>query len=225
MTSITALIPVLDRPHRVEPLLASLRASERETPLHPLFLLSVGDQAEYAAVKASGAPFEYVGRVRDTGQYPRKMNHGYRLAVERGADWMFTGADDLDFQPGWAEEALAVAEQTGCCVIGTNDEVNSRVKAGRHSTHTLFHRDYLECGTIDEDGKLFHEGYGHWWSDDEAVRTAIFRDTFASASRSIVRHLHPNYGGAPDDATYRRGQASMMADKALFDERKWMWTR
>lgn len=225
MTSVTVLVPVLARPHRVEPLLASLRASERDVPLEPLFLASRGDTAELAALKQAGAPFELVGRAEDAGQYPVKMNVGYRLAVARGAEWVFTGADDLDFRPGWAEEALEVADQTGCCVIGTNDEANARVKAGRHSTHTLFHRDYAECGTIDEADKLFHEGYGHWWCDDECIRTAQFRGTFAPAFGSVVAHFHPVYGGAPDDATYRKGQASMMADKALFESRKWMWTR
>lgn len=224
MTRIVVLVPVLARPQRVEPTLTSLRASEVDARLEPLFLASPGDHAELEALKTAAAPHEVV-TWEPEHDYPRKMNHGYRLAVAAGADWVFLAADDLVFRPGWAEEALRVAERTGACVIGTNDTVNVRVKAGRHSTHSLVHRDYLECGTADEDGKILCDQYGHWFCDDEFIRTAQFRGTFAAASRSIVEHRHPNYGGAPDDATYRKGQATLMADKAVFESRKWMWTR
>lgn len=225
MTSVAVLVPVLGRPHRVEPLLASLRASQRDIPLEPLFLASQGDTAELAALEAAGVPYEIVGRAADSHQYPVKMNHGYRLACDRGADWVFTGADDLAFDAGWADEAVAVAAATGACVIGTDDKANVRVRAGKHSTHTLFSAEYRECGTVDEDDKLFCEKYHHWWCDDEAVQTAMYRGTFAFASHAVVRHLHPIYSDTPDDATYRKGQATMAEDKATYDVRCWMWNR
>jgi hypothetical protein len=222
---VAVLLPVLNRAHRVEPLLASLRASECGVPLEPLFLASRGDRGELAALKSAGVRYEIVGQASDSHQYPRKMNHGYRLACDEGHAWSFTGADDLAFEPGWADEAVAVAAATGACVIGTDDRANARVRAGKHSTHTLFSAEYRECGTVDEDDKLFHEGYHHWWADDECIQTAMFRGTFAFARHAVVRHLHPIYGGAEDDETYRRGQATVAEDKATYDARCWMWRR
>jgi hypothetical protein len=46
--------------------------------------------------------------------------------------------------------------------------------AGRHSTHSLVTRDYVErFGTIDEAGVVLHEGYPHEFVDDEFVQTAM----------------------------------------------------
>ncbi len=222
MTAITILVPVLGRPHRVEPLLASLRASQQDVPLEPLFLPSLDDADELAALRAAGAPYETVGVAAESGQWAKKNNHAFR---KLGTEWAFLAADDVVFHPGWAEEAVEVARVTGACVVGTNDTVNVRVRSGRHSTHTLVHRDYLECGTIDEDGQILHEGYGHWFVDDEFVQTAMHRGTFAPAPRAIVQHFHPVYGGAETDSTYEKGQASVMADKDIYEGRKHLWGR
>lgn len=95
---------------------------------------------------------------------------------------------------------------------------------GNHSTHTLFRRDYVEnFGTIDEPGKVLHEGYGHCFCDDEAIATAQARGVYAHAFDSIVEHLHPLVKKAPDDETYKLGRRLSPQGKKLFTTRATLW--
>ncbi len=222
---VAVLTPVLDRPHRVAPLVASLADSSRFIPCEPWFICSPGDGAQIAALIDAGVPYQSVSWKPDVGDYARKINWGARRAVKAGAEFVFLGADDLVFHPGWIERALACHLETHACVVGTNDLGHSGTQNGVHSTHTLVHRDYLECGTIDEpdSGKLLHESYDHWMVDPEFVGTAMFRETWAHATDSLVEHLHPTWKKSSDDATYRKGQRAVAADRALYDARRRLW--
>lgn len=220
---ISILVPVLNRPHRVAPLVASLAASQDEVALDLLFLATDGDEAELSALKAAGGATVAVSWPAGTGDYARKINHGARLAREANYDWVFLGADDLDFHVGWAEAALREHEKTGACVIGTNDLGNLRVKTGRHSTHTLVKTEYLDCGTVDADDVLLTESYTHEYVDDEFVRTAMFRRVWAFAPRARVEHLHPDWGKADWDDTYEKARAGRYHDQALFESRRYLW--
>lgn len=227
MTSVAVLIPVLDRPHRVLPLLTSLndalpppRGRWRNLRVEPWFLCSQGDAAEAAAVEAAGMAPVVVPWPATRGDYARKMNYGLR---ETDADWCFLAADDLAFRPGWLEAALACHAETHACLIGTNDLGNQRVVMGHHSTHTLIHRHYLECGTIDEEGIGLHEGYWHNFVDDELVATAVHRETWAVARDAHVEHLHPSWSKAKPDETYRKGSLHFEDDRALFQARSPLW--
>lgn len=228
MTTVEVLIPVLDRPGRVQPLLTSL-AETSPRSVRPLFLISLGDAAEREAVELAvdprmgdraDVPHVQVPWPATRGDYARKMNYGIR---ETKADWVLLAADDLRFRPGWLEAALACHAATHACVVGTNDLGNERVTSGRHSTHTLVHRHYLECGTIDEAGILLHEGYSHSFVDDELIGTAAYRETWAVAQDCHIEHLHPHWRKAPDDATYRKGQEHFEEDRALFARRQPLW--
>ncbi len=221
--NVTVLIPVLNRPQRAQPVIDSLRASERDITLSPLFLCSPRDGRQRRAVESTDAPFHVMGHVAGRADYSKKMNWGARRAVADGADFVFFGADDLTFHPGWADVAVEHAEKTDCCVIGTNDLGNSRVTSGKHSTHSLVHRDYLKCGSIDDRTVLLHEGYWHNFVDDEFVGTARWRNTFSMALNARVEHLHPNWGKAEDDSTYRKGQEQWSADRVLYLRRRPMW--
>lgn len=225
MDGVLVLIPVLNRPHRVVPTLESIRVSQRGVPLDVLFLASRGDTGEINALKKAGAEHKLVGHRDDDHQYAVKNNAGIALAIQRGYEWVFLGADDLDFGHGWADEAVELGTRTRACVVGTQDGVNARVKTGRHSTHSLVNTAYIDCGTVDRDDVVLTEEYGHWFVDDEFVQTAVFRSTFVMASRAVVEHRHPNYGHAEMDATYEKGQATVAADQALYASRKWMWGR
>lgn len=225
MSGVAVLIPVLARPHRVAPTVASLTASLKWTPARAVFLCSPGDDDEIAAVRRCDADLEVVAWPLGRGDYPRKINHGFRLAADRGYEWALLAADDLHFHPGWLEAALRAHARTGCCVVGTNDLGNRRVIAGRHATHSLVHRDYLACGTVDEPGRILTERYAHWFCDDEFCQTALWRRTFVAARDSVVEHLHPAWGKADDDDTYRKGQATIEEDRQLYESRKWMWGR
>jgi len=221
-TSIAILLPVLNRPHRVKALLRSLRdADEEGITTNPVFVCSDGDTRQIAAVKAAGLePLILYSPGR--GEYARKTN----LATQTIEDeWLFMGADDLHFHPGWAPACLDEHERTGCLVIGTNDLGNSAVMAGRHSTHSLVHRDYLAFGTIDEPGKLLCDRYDHNSVDVEFWETAKARGQAAFAADAHVEHLHRLWGKASFDATYRKGTRNATADKRLYLQRRRLWAR
>lgn len=236
MTEVAVLIPVLGRPARVAPLVESLAAASRFVRCYPVFLVSPGDLEQAAAIDAART-FDGEGEDNlfplivdwqpDAGDYARKINYGFEWAcVRRGPfEFAFLAADDLVFHPGWIERALACHLETRACVVGTNDLGNPNTASGAHSTHTLVHRDYGQCGTIDEpgSGKLLHEGYDHCWVDNEFVATAMARETFASATDSVVEHLHPIWRKGADDATYQKGQRAYAADRDLYAARRGLW--
>jgi hypothetical protein len=214
---------VLRRPENVRSVLASLSASERELSLHPLFLVSANDLGEIGALKVNKARYLTAEWDPGPGDYARKMNMGYRMGVAHGYDWVLLAADDVAFHPGWAEAATQKGESSGACVVGTNDLGNPEVIAGRHATHPLVHKDYLECGTVDEEGKILHEGYAHNWVDSEFVGTAKARGTFVAAPESQVEHLHWAWGKGENDEVYEIAQNNYHADRLLYEQRKPLW--
>lgn len=215
--AVAILVPVLGRPHRVAPLLASV---EEATPSahRTLFVVNDDDEAELAALETAGADFLRVPPARRS--WAQKINDGFRATTE---PLLFTGADDLAFHPGWFEAACA--RLTGATqVVGTVDQCNLRTMVGEHSTHTLVSRAYVEeFGTIDEPGKVLHEGYRHDYADDELVATAKARGAYAHAFNAIVEHLHPNVGKAPDDETYELGRRSSPNGHSVFKSRRHLW--
>ncbi len=227
MPSVLVIVPVLDRPQRVAPLFDSLMLSvahERATgvDVQVSFVCSPDDLAEREALHAVDAPFLIVPWQPAAGDYARKIN--YATDVDQ-CDWYFTGADDLRFHPGWLTECLKLHAHTGRQVIGTNDMHNPSVVRGMYATHSLVHREYVERGTVDQPGKLLHEGYSHNCCDTEMVETAKARGQFAFAHMAHVEHLHPIFRGAPDDATYAKGREHHRADKVILAERRKLWTR
>jgi hypothetical protein len=115
----------------------------------------------------------------------------------------------------------------GIGVVGTNDLGSPRVVAGKHATHFLMARWYIEQhGTIDEPGKAMHEGYPHEWVDDEVVGTAKFRGMWAFAGDAHVRHDHPDWNAAiPRDAMYNGQRRRMQMGRPLFLRRQRMWAQ
>jgi hypothetical protein len=116
------------------------------------------------------------------GDYSRKINTGYRASFLR--PFIFTGADDIEFQPGWYEAARAEVDPRrwddgpSIGVVGTVDDCNPRTFDGSHSTHSLVARWYADLGgCVDQAGVIYHEGYAHEYCDDELVQTAKYRDS------------------------------------------------
>lgn len=215
--SVVVLTPVLNRPERVRPLVESLNASQENHDLRLLFLVSPSDIEELREVERSGADWFVMPDDPKPGDYAEKMNMGLAVTTEK---WVFLGADDLCYCPGWADAALAKHHETGKRVIGTNDLGNPSVRRGRHSTHTLMHRSYANLGSFDDPSKVLHEGYHHNWVDNEFVETAKWRGEFASARDSHVEHLHPVWHKGEDDGTYRRGREHYAEDGRLWRERE-----
>lgn len=212
--SVAILVPVLNRPAAVQPLLENIAATTH-APHRVLFITDESDTAERQAIAAAGGQELVVN-----AGYPGKINAG---AAATSEPYVFLGADDLKFHDGWLTEALRWAgPRIG--VIGTNDLGNRRVLAGSHATHSLVARWYVERGTIDEPGLVLHPGYDHNFCDDELVATAKHRKAWTLARDSIVEHLHPNWGKGTDDETYRRGMRRFRRDRDLFYRRSALWT-
>lgn len=217
------LVPVLGRPQNAAPFMRSLRAS---TGLATVYAVVSPDDTDTAdAWRAAGAEVflgddEWVGD--DPSQpvartFAQKINLGYRQTTE---PWLLMVGDDVRFHPGWLDHAQAAAGDR-FHVVGTNDLVNPRVTRGEHATHLVVRRSYVdEMGASWDGPKTFaHEGYRHWWVDDEVVTAAKQRGVWTMSLNSVVEHLHPAWGKGENDAVYELGQSFAEQDKATFTAR------
>jgi hypothetical protein len=116
---------------------------------------------------------------------------------------------------------LEVARRYKAQVVGTNDLANPRVMRGEHATHMLISRGYIDehGASWDGAGVVCHEGYRHWFVDDEIVSVAKRRGVFQVALASEVEHLHPMVGKAENDAIYDLGAEHSKQDEKLFKDR------
>jgi glycosyltransferase involved in cell wall biosynthesis len=187
------------------------------TPFKLTFICTEGDDDQIAACRSTAADVLVVEG--GASEYPRKMNHGYRVTSH---PYLLLAADDVDFQPGWDGAALAVAEQSDKSVIGLNDLLNRNVMDGHFSTIPLVRRSYVteQGGSLDGPGVLLHEGYDHNFVDRELCALAQARNEWAFAPDAKIRHVHK---GRHADATYRKGADHFQADHELFMQRAKEW--
>jgi hypothetical protein len=66
---------------------------------------------------------------------------------------------------------------------------------------------------------ICHEGYRHWFVDDEIVTAAKQRRQFQAALASEVEHFHPMVGKAVKDDVYEVGSRFAEQDRRLFQKR------
>jgi len=228
-TELSILVPVLRRPQNVEPLIESVFDATEGVLFEIVFITSRHDIAEQAAVVQAAERLGPVVQIltmapAQVGDYGKKINHAYQHTT---SPWLFLGADDLSFRPGWFDHAKTAAICNQKRVVGTQDFGNRRVMSGEHATHSLVHRSYVdERGTIDEPGKVLHEGYIHCFVDDEFIATAKHRDEFVFAWDSHVEHMHPDWGkaSAQGDVAYSLSRRSMGKGRALYARRQRLWT-
>ena len=210
MSDVAILVPVLNRPHRVEPLLQSI-AEATDVPYRVIFACS--DQATVDELDRLGAWYD-----RDEGgTYPVRINRLFDLTNERVC---FLGADDLAFRPGWFQAAMRVMETLGGDgVVAINDLHNM---AG---VHFLVSRHYIDTvgGYLDAPGVVMFPEFWHQYCDDSLRGAAISRGKFARAPESIVEHLHPGAGKAPHDETYAIGAAAEAHDRQIFMDNSHLW--
>lgn len=215
---VDVIIPALHRPQNVEPLMESLMAS---TGLATAWwVIEPGDTEQLEAIyRTSGYEI-----IREAGSFAHKVNRAYAQIKRTSgakAPWILLVGDDVRFHPGWLDKALEVANRWDADVIGTNDLLNPRVMRGEHATHMLIRRSYIEeiGSSWDGPGVVCHEGYHHWYVDDEIVMAAKLRGRFQSALGSHVQHFHPMNGKTPMDEIYELGSRHSEADKLLFTRR------
>lgn len=214
IVSIAILVPVLDRPHRVKPLLDSIKAATPQQH-RVVFICDPDDSDEHRAIKAAREP---VLVLMVAGNYAAKINAGVAATDE---PLIFLGADDLDFAQGWLDEACRVMIDKSAEVVGVNDLI-PRTHRGEHATHFVMTRSYAQMPMIDGEPGPLHAGYAHNFVDDELIATATVRGVYAYAPKAIVEHLHPMVG-ADDDATYRKGRSSLRLDRGRFVKRRKLW--
>lgn len=208
---IAILVPVLNRPANVEPLLRSIRETTPD-PYRVLFICDPGDTAEQDAIAVEGG-----WMISPGGSYASKIRAGVEATDE---PLVFIGADDLRFRPKWLQSAIA--HIPGAQVVGVNDGI-FRPRRPSHATHFLMTREYAQLPCIDGTPGPLSDAYSHSFVDDELIATATKRGVYAYASQSRVRHLHPMCRTAKDDATYRLGRARFAQDRRLFAERRRLW--
>jgi hypothetical protein len=224
---IAIVIPVLGRPQQIQRVIASIDASTT-VEYRVLFVCSQSDRAGLDACRSVDTrQFIYIRIVEwepGKGDFARKTNTGF---AEVDEPFVFLGATDLRFLPGWDHAALRVAEESGAGVIGTDDMGNALVRRGRHATHPLVRRAYIEefGGTFDDEpGIVYAECYDHQCVDNELVCVAQERSQWAFARDSKVEHLHPLWRKSPMDATYEKALARGQQDIRLFGKRRADWT-
>lgn len=154
-----------------------------------------------------------------TRSYSGAINTG---VLETAEPYVFAGADDLNFMPGWFELAVDLMTDT-IKVVGTNDMANPEVLAGSHATHFLVERNYAFNGVIDDPGIMLFEGYDHNWTDKEFVMTAQKRGVYAHCHEAIVEHQHWAWNKASIDETYNRGIRSEPTDRDTYMGRQRLW--
>jgi hypothetical protein len=148
-----------------------------------------------------------------------KMNYGYKSTSR---EWLFLGAQDIEFTPGWQEAAF---HNHSASVIATNDKANMQVQRGLFGTHCLVRRSYVDeqGASADGPGVLIHEGYDHNFVDRELCGVAMNRHVFSFAKDSIVLHKHPLWRTAEWDDTYRKALRRFQSDRRLWLERAPLW--
>lgn len=208
--STAILVPVLGRPHRVEPLLANIAQATPEP--HSVYF-QASDRATVNELTRLGA--NYWCDQGDT--YANRINS---LFARTDEPYVFCAADDYFFHPGWLTSALRSFSYSAAGVVVVNDGHNPR------GTACLVSRRYIDeqGGPIDAKGLVFHPGYGHNFCDTELFEVARMRGRWIPCRHSLVEHLHPETGKSENDDTYRLGMSSWAHDMALYNDRRRMWT-
>ncbi len=223
MFRISIIVPVLNRPKNVAPLLKSFKENTPNGKADLTFITSSSCKEEIdeinkhqGFVKLAIAPDEIIS-------WARRINWGVDFTSNYGdteSSWILGGADDVIFHPGWFE-AAEEASQGFSGIIGTNDLGHPATISGSHTTHPIVSRDYIrDHGTMDEPGKLCHEGYIHNYVDAEFVHTAHKRGCWKHAVNCIIEHNHPSWNKGIWDDVYQKGQDNVNADRALWLKRK-----
>ena len=208
--TIAVVVPVLHRPAAAAPFVASWAASGAARS-RVYAVTDLDDCKTWAAWKHAGATV----LIGDRGHtFAQKANYAYEATEE---PWLLLVGDDVRFHPGWDTAALAAGQLAP--VVSTNDM--ARDDLDHLAVHPMIHRRYItERGaSFDGPGLVAHEGYRHWYVDREWSFLARERGALIYAPGARIEHLHPIFGTAEMDDTYRLGQAAAADDARTYNIR------
>lgn len=212
---IAVFVPVMRRPQNVQPLVESFEATSSRSNLY--FVADHDDIDElWAIYDADCIPIINRSAIKT---FAVKCNLGYRETFDTDEPWMLFIGDDVRFHPGWEDEAFA--EHDGRSFISTNDLGNTKVMAGRHATHPIIRRQWVDehGASWDGPGTVAHDGYKHWYVDNEWTTVAQQAGEFRFASTCHIEHHHPIFQKGQDDPIYRLGQSHSEHDRQLWRSR------
>lgn len=215
--AVAVLVPALNRPANVAPLVASFNETVVRRAANLYFVCDEDDTEQIRAVKDAGATVLISTR---GSTFAQKVNSGYEQTTE---PWLLLCGDDVRFRAGWLAAARRLSDRYD--VIGTNDTAtpgggNPKVASGAHADHFFIRRAYVQAHGGCLDGLVCHEGYRHFYSDVETVELAKARRVFTPCLDSVVEHVHPDVDRAvPVDDTYRLGWSSREHDEAEWRKR------
>jgi hypothetical protein len=128
--------------------------------------------------------------------------------------------DDFVFLPNWDEQPIAMFDTPSVMVVG----VKQNEAETSFSAFSFARRKYIEehSGVIDTPNRVFY-GYNHNYQDTEFTQTAQKRGVWAKCDAVIVDHQHPGFTGGEKDETYKKNDATVGLDEALFNSRKHLW--
>lgn len=208
---VAVIVPVMRRPHRVVELLNSFHLSGHRGRAEMYFVADADDDDELEELNRVQA--NIIVNSSPVKTFAVKCNLGYRETIE---PWLFFIGDDVEFHNGWLDAAFA--DDDGSAFISTNDMFNRGVLAGMHATHPLIRRSWIDehGASWDGPGTVCHNGYRHWYVDNEWTAVAWAANQFRYAPEAVVEHLHPLAGKAESDEVYQLGQMHTIGDRQLY---------
>jgi glycosyltransferase involved in cell wall biosynthesis len=221
MKDIAIVIPTKGRSRKLFPLLWNIAQTTPGGIFHVYFVVNKDDQLSQHTVQGMKGPVTLV--LADEPGYPKAVNVGIRASSER---LIAIVNDDVKFHDGWWD-GLRKALTANVMVVGTND-LSPHTANGDACTQPIVKRSYIVSpgGAYGEPGIAMHEQYEHNFSETELWELALYRGVAAFASDCVIEHVHPNWGKAEVDVTYREGSqrpGGWEHDHALFLEREALW--
>jgi glycosyltransferase involved in cell wall biosynthesis len=204
-------IPTLGRPHALERVAQSVRDAAR-VPYTIAFVVEPDDLESHAAALKTGA-------LVFVNEYERTYSGAFQTAYENTRDEFFVNAnDDFAFQPGWDVAALTAMRDDGADVVGIHDAGAST------NAILLIRRAYVieRSSVVDMPGRVFFP-YEHNYCDTELRETAMARGRYTACPASVIEHVHPDFGKAEIDDTYRKGRAHAEEDRIVYESRQHLW--
>ncbi len=209
VVEIAVVVPVIRRPDAAEPFMRNWRRST--SGLSKVYAVAeLSDGPTWRAWAAAGATL--IASVQS--RFAPKVNTAYRATTE---PWLLLVGDDVAFTPGWEQAALTAAHEGDAMVVSTNDGSGRHEILSQLAVHPMFARAYIDKvgASADGPGTIAHEGYHHWYVDQEWSLLARARGQLVYAPEALIVHLHPAWGTGVDDPIYQLAQQGAEADKAL----------